>query len=286
MLGLDDTNLIVTIIETGNFSNAAKALYISQSSIVKKVRKIEKDLGYEIFIRKKGFHKIELTQKGKELIPLIKKINNLYSQSIDIKYNDKINIKIASSDGPYIWKLDNIILDLLKISDKYIFKLKSTSYRECIDALRENLVDLAFIGNNIYSNDIKIENLFEEEFVLISSKKTDTINKNYKLKDLDLNNCVYSSYNSEFSNWFKTFFNHTKPRIQCDLVDQVAYFLSKTKMWSIVPKSMSEYIANKTEINIFNITEKLPNRVLYCARRMNDQNKEIDKFLEILKSYI
>lgn len=49
---------------------------------------------------------------------------------------------------------------------------------------------------------------------------------------------------------------------------------------------MSEYIANKTEINIFNIKENLPNRVLYSAKRINDQNKEVDKFLEILKSYI
>lgn len=49
---------------------------------------------------------------------------------------------------------------------------------------------------------------------------------------------------------------------------------------------MSEYIANKTDINIFNINEKFPNRVLYCARRINDQNKEVDKFLEILKSHI
>lgn len=280
MLGKDELEVILTIVESGNFSNAARTLYIGQPTIVKNIQKIERELGFKIFIRNRGKKKIEITKKGEEFITIARKLYKLYQEALDIKYFDKIKINIASSDGPYLTILNNLVLNILKNSKNYIFKLKLTTYRDSIEALRDNIVDIAFLGNNIYNSDIKIKKLFSEDYVLISKKGMLMSND---LKRLKIEDCVYSSYSSEFSLWFKDYFDNNKPIIQCDLIEQVILFIDNLTMWSIVPKSVANYISKNIEIDIFKINEDIPKRYLYYARRIDDKNESIDEFLTLIK---
>ena len=60
------------IIETGNYQKAARALNYAQSTITFQVKQLENELSIKIF-EKKG-NRMELTQAGKEILPIIDKI--------------------------------------------------------------------------------------------------------------------------------------------------------------------------------------------------------------------
>ncbi|MDE7128161.1 MAG: LysR family transcriptional regulator, partial [Bacteroidales bacterium] len=52
---------------TLNFSEAAKSLYVTQSTLSQQIRQLENELGVQLFER--NSHEVSLTDAGEELLP-------------------------------------------------------------------------------------------------------------------------------------------------------------------------------------------------------------------------
>lgn len=61
--------------ETLNFSEAAKALFITQSTLSQQIRQLEQEMNAQLFIR--NSHNVSLTEAGEELLPYAR--NTLHS---------------------------------------------------------------------------------------------------------------------------------------------------------------------------------------------------------------
>ena len=53
--------------ETLNFSEAAKALYVTQSTLSQQMRQLEDEMGIQLFER--SSHSVSLTEAGQEMLP-------------------------------------------------------------------------------------------------------------------------------------------------------------------------------------------------------------------------
>lgn len=61
-----DFELLITLNETENITHAADRLYISQSSLSKRIRAIEQELGICILLRSR--HGVHFTPEGEEVL--------------------------------------------------------------------------------------------------------------------------------------------------------------------------------------------------------------------------
>ena len=69
-----DIELLKTLIDTQNITKTAKKLYTTQSSLTKRIQKMEQDLGCQLFIRsRKG---ILPTPAAEGIFPEIEKISS------------------------------------------------------------------------------------------------------------------------------------------------------------------------------------------------------------------
>lgn len=48
----------LTIVRTGSISAAAEVLYVTQPALSRRIRALEQELGYQLFIRKKGLRNV------------------------------------------------------------------------------------------------------------------------------------------------------------------------------------------------------------------------------------
>lgn len=269
MLSHDDITLLLTVSEFRNISRAASALYMSQSSMSKRIQDIEKYLGYEIFIRRPGQKSLEITKKGAELFPILSQIDRLNKEARNIRDSDEKKVlNIASSDGPYMLVIDDAVMDLYKKSPNWLFKLKNMSYSECVNAVAENIVDIAFIGNHIYRKNLDIVPLYREKMVFVcmpDAPYPEVIDP----QKLDLSRGIYSPYSSEFSSWFYSTFKR-RCLIQCDLISEVKKFIYELNLWSIVPASVAADLAGNFCVSIHPLNEDVPYRVIYYAVRRGE----------------
>jgi len=284
MLNHSDIAAILTVNECQNFSKAAQILHIGQPALSKKIREIERILGYEIFIRSRGQGSVKTSEHGWKLLPILEKIKQLNSQALDIKYIDRqLYVRLAASDGPFIAVLDTVIENVLREHERYIFKLKNLSYAECVDALSSEAIDIAFIGTNMYRRHINVTPLYEEDMVFVC--KTGWTARD-AIDPLSLNYAqgIYSPYSSEFSVWTQAMFRNQRPLVHCDLISQVKRYMQALDLWSIVPYSVARYIAKDADIMILPLAQAPPKRIIYCATRATTHNPAVDTFMDRVRA--
>ncbi len=183
-----------------NFTKASNALFVSQSTISKKIKQLELELGVELFDRDNK--KVVLTESGKILRDLFLKHKKEFEEAINkcLYTHDAQtkNIKIGIIEG---WSLKEVLVKFNECSFKsYI--LESEKISKLLYRLKENQIDV-IIGSkkgivqaiNINNLDnIKYEVIFGVPRICYFSNKHPLANKeNLKLIDFK-NDTLYRGF--------------------------------------------------------------------------------------------
>lgn len=156
---------------TLNMTKVAKELYISQPSVSQTIHEIEEELGVTLFDRigKKLF----LTNEGEVFLNYVRRIINLYEESIErvheIAKMEKGKIKIGASTTIGIYILPDIIRKFIAEHKDIEISLIIENTANIEKLILENKVDLAFVEGRVYSEEIIEENIWEDELVFICS---------------------------------------------------------------------------------------------------------------------
>jgi LysR family transcriptional regulator, hydrogen peroxide-inducible genes activator len=258
-MNIRDFEYLIAVDELKSFSGASKKCFISQPALSQQVKKIENQLGFNIFERDKK--SIITTVKGAEVIKYAKYIANYYSKINQIG-NSEISIKIAliPTICPYLLPL---IVDKLhkKLPDIkfYFLELKT---EDLIKKLKAGEVDIGIVAYfyDLIDDKLDYAKLYDEEFLLVLPKKSELTQSDFpkiiedkKLILLEEGNCmsdnikeICSVYNqNSFSDFYATSIETVKsmirinngaallPKLSCKNEDNL-------KILSFEPKKLRE----------------------------------------------
>lgn len=212
---IDELNAFVTIVENETYQNAAAILHISQSSLSKKIIKLEKEYNVVVFDRSK--RNVQLTPAGKQLYKQAKIIIQDYNKSKNMMQaftsNEKMNITIGTL--PYFISYSKIISDYLyrkqpKIElniydgneQELIRKLKDREY-QMILTRKESINPDEFLFFSIGTNELvaivnqfhplsKYTSLYIKE---LQNEKIITMSKHTCIYNIFRNACIEKGFN-------------------------------------------------------------------------------------------
>ncbi len=137
----------VKIAELLNFSDASKALFVTQSTLSQQIKQLEQELGTQLFQR--SSHCVGLTEAGSELLPLARATLHEASLCVE-KISDlnsllagTLNIGVTYSFSPI---LTETLVTFMKTYPKVKLNILYKPMEELIDLLRRREIDfvLAF----------------------------------------------------------------------------------------------------------------------------------------------
>ncbi len=171
-----DINLIkyfVSVAQSLNFSEAARQNFVSQSTVSRGIREIEKELGATLFSRTK--RNVVLTPEGKALLPYAMEIiQNLNSATFTIDklqrgVDGKVTIGYDETSGPYITEY---LEGFVKKYPDITMDIKKILLSEQILALDNNEYDIVFMLRDMIPDSIDIEHIdaFEDTMSIICKK--------------------------------------------------------------------------------------------------------------------
>lgn len=137
----------IKVSETLNFSNAAKALFITQSTLSQQIRQLEQEMDTQLFLRDK--HTVCLTEAGKELLPYARQTlyaSNACFDRISDLHNFKggtLNIGVTYSFSPI---LTETLLAFIKLYPQVKLNIHYKPMAELMNMLERYEIDfvLAF----------------------------------------------------------------------------------------------------------------------------------------------
>lgn len=163
-------NEFLTLVEMGNYLEAADALYLSQSTLSRHIQSIENDLGVQLFNR--TTRKVELNDFGRTFLPYARKIQELksdYTKALTCQIkNHKTTITIGSVPTMTQYHITDVLSRFQNENPDFTLNIISADTSELKKMLLENTCDFAFIrshGNS--ANDLETLPYFVDHMVAI-----------------------------------------------------------------------------------------------------------------------
>jgi len=178
------------VASTLSFSEASKALFISQSAVSQSIKVLEKRLGRKLFIR--STKKVKLTREGEILFDHIEPAINLISlgenRILEAKSLNGGQLLIGASDTicryylkPYLKEFHN------RYPNVHIKVVNGTSLK-CVELLKEGISDLIIVNtpNSALGKVAEVEELrtFRDVFVVGKKAFPELMNGTHSLAEL------------------------------------------------------------------------------------------------------
>ncbi len=193
---LQQLRYIVTVAETGNITEAAKRLFISQPSLTNAIRELEKEINITIFNRtNKG---VTISNEGDIFLSYARQVLE-QADLLEEKYMNKKerSPKFSVSCQHYSFAV-NAFVDLIRTfdADKYDFTLRETQTYEIIEDVSRLKSEVGILYTSsknqqvltkiLKQNELKFQELFvAKPHVFISNNHPLSKKKKLTLEDLE-----------------------------------------------------------------------------------------------------
>jgi LysR family hydrogen peroxide-inducible transcriptional activator len=173
-----------------HFAKAAEYCHITQPSLSMQIQKLEEELGVPIFIRTSP---VTTTQTGHIVIEQAKRIlaeAEMIQQLIQQEKNvaeGVLKIGIIPTLAPYL--LPRFIQPFIKKYPMIRLVVQELTTENILKEVRNGTLDAGILATPLYTDFLKEEFLFNEEFVAYVSRKEKLFNKKYLLPaDINVHN--------------------------------------------------------------------------------------------------
>ena len=258
-----------------SFSEASKALFISQSAVSQTIKKLEEELGTSLFTRK-GQH-INLTEAGELLFERVKIAFNEFQQAeIEIKNYESVahnHISVGITETSLRYGFLDCLEKFKNNHPEVHLSISGNTTPEMFTYLREGKIDFALIiiSDTLARNnqDIHLEKCFQIQDIFIASKDMDIdFEKKYSLPELLTYPTISVSEINNFRENLDTFFQEKglvfQPTYTLENMNQVLSFTKKNFGIGVLPYAYAKDDINNGTLKIVK-TSSIPKRTVYLA---------------------
>lgn len=177
----------LAVVETGSFFNAAGKVNVTQSTVSMRIRSLEQQLGKPVFERSKAG--ATMTPAGRQFQRHATTLVRTWTQAkLDAALPTTLDAVLEIGAAPSLW--DGFLIDAIPTLKTKIPNLAIKATLATPDTLapqlKEGTLDLAIMYRPQNTSGLVVEQLFEDEFILVSSNNdisVDPFGESYVLID-------------------------------------------------------------------------------------------------------
>lgn len=172
---LQQLRILKAIATEKNFTKASELLYLSQPSLSKQLKRLEKNL--DVLLINRENNKISLTENGQVFLEYSERILALCEEScralIDLKNGERGNLTVGASQTIGTYLMPRVLALFAQNYPQIDLKVQVNSTRLIAKNIINREIDIAVVGGEIpdeLKKNLTIENFVEDEFSLIVSR--------------------------------------------------------------------------------------------------------------------
>ena len=228
------------ICRTGSLSAAASNLYLTQSTVSKRLTALEKDLDCRLFDRGRGISEAVPTLAGERFLPLARQILSLAEDARAIcRQERKQRIRAAAVDSIGSYYLRDFFAGLsLKRPDWEIDLVMSDSGQIC-RMVRDHEADVGIVNGEAFFPELSVLEILSEDFLVYTRDPAFRGRDRVSPGDLDPASEIYHVYGSAYTAWHQTLFPEGAARGKVNLVHMALELCREDRDWVLLPASVA-----------------------------------------------
>lgn len=198
-MNIQQLKTFITVIEAGSFSQAARALGVSQPAVTMQVQNLENDIGESLLDRR--YRRIELTEAGRILLPYAREmLKESEAARADIAglsgdVTGPLHLALSTTPGDYI--VPRLLGEFLQKYPYVNISLAVASSDEALEQVERREADLGMVGALTKSSLVDFSQHGNDELVIIASpERARELNGSGTLAELARERWVFRSEES------------------------------------------------------------------------------------------
>ncbi len=276
----------LSICEHKTVSRAAESLFITQPSLSSRLKTLERELGGELFVRKKGSREMMLTSVGKEFYKLALQYKELIAQMHSVFAKQPNKLRVSSLNSLDTFLLPQVYELFLQQHPEIELEIQDMDLISASRNIHMGETDIAFTTGKSSDKQLKQTHVFCEPMVVVSNnelKYKEPVNP----EQLIANQEVYVDWSSDFTKWHSEVLGDAHPKLTVAIMAHIKQFLTSKPCWAVVPISVAAGLEQGSNIKRVDVTFALPNRKVSLITAFDsDKNKAVRHFYTCLKEII
>jgi DNA-binding transcriptional LysR family regulator len=266
-------------------SRAAEALYITQPSLSTRLKTLEKELGGQLFYRKKGSREMTLTPEGQEFYALALQYEMLMQKMVQVFKKSPEKLRVSSLDSLDTFLLPQVYEKFLQAYPHIRLEIQDMDVEPASQSIHAGATDLAFTTGPNTDRGLKQTLLFLEPMVLVCSEDA-PLSGTVDTEQLASVPEVFIEWSSAFTRWHQQSLG-LLPKLSISIMNHLQQFLEKGNCWSIVPISVAYGLERRCKIRRLATAFPMPKReVSFVVAPGSDKNIAIQAFCDCLKEVV
>ena len=233
--------IFLALAEHKSISEAARALYFSQSAVSQSLNQLEKELGVQLVLRGRGSRQIGLTPAGEAFIPLAKQrqeVDMLFQQFV--RAQTQKSLRIAANATAHQYLVPEIIQKLMQQVDSLDLHLTSVLNSNIPNNIERGFFDIAFVTGDAYSTHRATAlPFFQSEICLLCSANTVLPDRPISPAELDpraeITHSIFS-HKERHKAWHRQHFPaNIPPRVQTSTFMSLDNYFTDAQCWAAIP---------------------------------------------------
>ena len=276
----------LSICEHKTISRAAQSLYIAQPSLSSRLKTLERELGGELFVRKKGAREMTLTNAGKEFYKLALQYEELITKMNGIFNTQGEKLRVSSFNSLDTFLLPQVYDLFLQKHPDIELEIQNMELAVASLNIHKGDTDIAFTTGKTNDKGLKQTLVFCEPMVIVCNKNIkapSTVSTQHLQKYQE----VFVDWSNAYTKWHNDTIHNAHPKLTVVIMSHIKQFISNKECWAIVPISVAHGLLQDENIKSLDADFTLPYReVSIITSAKDDNNPSVKYFLDCLKEIV
>lgn len=274
-MNTENLRTFVNLSETLNFSRTAETLLVAQSTVTKRIRELESEMGRRLLDRSKRH--VALTDAGMTLLPYAQRILDLETASLKEVGSTGLftqTLRVGATNSAYECYLPPLVAHYRAIPHHAV-QLKIGHSLEMLQQMQDNVLDIVFSSVAFRKKGYLCQKYASEELVLVADGKDRTAEEGIhkeQLVEMDYLMCDFAL--NETGRYIRGLFpKRHQFSLEVDNSTKLISYLENGQGCSFLPQSMvQEQLAAKTLRVIPLLDFDSPIIETYCVGRESKES--------------
>lgn len=271
----------LAIIEHKSLSQAADSLFVAQSTVSQRLRRLEEEIGCPLITRSQGINNIMLTPKGKQFRAVAEQMISIWQEAESMaKVPTYHTLSVGAIESVTTVILPRLFNSILSADSNLLLSAYTSHSPTLYNMVEHRELDVAIVVRKIDLPTISITPILTERMVLVCTEgffPAGAIN----LSQLDIHKEIFSSWGMEFREWHKVALGaDSHPLAEVDSMNLFVQLSRSQECWFICPYSIAKFCIENHKMDLHELNFQPPNRTMYLIQR-SSPSAESRKGIEV-----
>lgn len=280
----ENIETFLAVVQTASISEAAKLLFVSQSTVSYRLKLLEDELECRLIDRSRGQGHCELTHDGQRFMLIAEKMRNIQHEITRLKNDTKVSVlRVGSAESIACYLFDELLNDSWGKQSKNRFEFTLGNTDSIFSMVASGRLDVGYVVYFKKIDGIRIYPIYAEEMVISASPGIFEPGSIIEPKDLNFEHFVQFNWTeTKIGSWIDHWRNtDTSLYFATNAPCMAVNYMKNHRAWSLMPESMARRLNTELGMEIFRLTEPPPDRVCYRIASLSSRNHDN----ELLKSW-